>query len=128
MQAGIIKRIQQTDRPYYRLYTRKDGTIQKIPFGHLESMAIENKYGKISGIKDDDAHRYAVTGQFTVDLKAMRAYLTSDPDNKEEHYDVERGATFKRDTRSDPSVKFATNIAAESLKEGNSGFNNWVAY
>ena len=51
----------------------------------------------------------------------MKAYLTSDPENKAEHYDVERGNSQQRDTRSDPAIKFATNITAESLKEGNDG-------
>ena len=54
----------------------------------------------------------------------MKAYLTNDPDNKEEHYDVERGAIQQRDSRSDPSLKFATNIADESLKVGNRGGSN----
>ena len=57
----------------------------------------------------------------------MKAYLTSDPENKAEHYDVERGNSQQRDTRSDPAIKFATNIAAESLKEGNDGsMNLWL--
>ena len=62
-----------------------------------------------------------MTGQYTVDIKEMKAWLTKDPTNEAEHFDVERGATQKRDTRSDPAIKFATNIATESLKEGNDG-------
>ena len=56
----------------------------------------------------------------------MRAFLTIDPDNKEEHFDVERATVQKRDTRSDPAIKFAANIAANSLKEGNEGRYNYL--
>ena len=56
----------------------------------------------------------------------MRAFLTIDPDNKEEHFDVERATVQKRDTRSDPAIKFAANIAANSLKEGNEGRLNYL--
>ena len=51
----------------------------------------------------------------------MSAFLTIDPDNKEEHFDVERATVQKRDTRSDADVRYAMNIAANSLKEGNKG-------
>ena len=74
----------------------------------------------------DDEYRKAVTGKYTVDVKSMRTYLTIDPKNEAEHFDVERGATQHRDTRSDPAVRFATNIASESLKEGNVGRVNML--
>ena len=57
----------------------------------------------------------------------MKAYLHKDKDDESKHIDVERGATQKRDTRSDPSIKFAGNIASESLKEGNDGRYEWLA-
>ena len=66
----------------------------------------------------DDEHRYAVTGQYTVDVVAMKAFLTSDPLNHEEFYDVERGTIQQRDRRSDPDLKFASNIAGESIVGG----------
>ena len=56
----------------------------------------------------------------------MKAYLHKDKDDESKHIDVERGATQKRDTRSDPAIKFASNIAAESLKEGNDGRYLWL--
>ena len=88
-------------------------------------MAIENKLNKFSG-KDDDEHRYACPGRYTVDLKLMRAYLTEEPDNQEEHFDVERASVQKRDTRSDADVRYAMNIAANSLKEGNKNEFNYL--
>ena len=50
-----------------------------------------------------------------------------DPANEAEHFDIERGASQQRDTRSDPAAKFAGNIASESLKEGNEGQYLWLA-
>ena len=82
-------------------------------------MGIENKFKKYSSKKGNKKHRYVITGQYTIDLKEMKAWLTMDSANEAEHFDIERGATLHRDTRSDPAIKFATNIAAESLKEGN---------
>ena len=90
-------------------------------------MVIENKFQKVSGLPGDDENRLAVTGLYTVDVVAMRAWLTKDPKNEAEHYDVERGTLHQRDTRSDPAIKFATNIAAESLKEGNDGQFRWLS-
>ena len=52
--------------------------------------------------------------------------MTIDPDNQEEHFDVERATVQKRDTRSDADVRYAMNIAANSLKEGNEGRYNYL--
>ena len=57
----------------------------------------------------------------------MKAFSTVDPENVEEHFDVERCDTHHRDNRSDPANKFASNIAAESLKLGNDGKWNWLS-
>ena len=57
----------------------------------------------------------------------MKAHLTMDPENKEEQFDIERGSTHHRDGRSDPAIKFATNIASESIKTGNRGVPNKLA-
>ena len=56
----------------------------------------------------------------------MNGYLTLEPDNKDEHFDLERAASHFRDARSDPAIKYATNIAAESLKAGNLGRPNML--
>ena len=58
----------------------------------------------------------------------MKAFSTVDPENVEEHFDVERCDTHHRDNRSDPANKFASNIANDSLKIGNIGFPNILGY
>ena len=61
------------------------------------------------------------------ETRTGRLKCDKDKDDEAKHIDVERGATQQRDTRSDPSIKFAGNIAAESLKEGNDGRYQWLA-
>ena len=56
----------------------------------------------------------------------MEASLTSDPDNKNEKFRVERAETHHRKLRSDPATKFALDIAAKSLKKGNPKGRNWL--
>ena len=56
----------------------------------------------------------------------MEASLTSDPENKNEKFRVERAETHHRNLRSDAATKFALDIAAQSLKKGNPNGRMWL--
>mgnify|MGYP000067639644 CR=1 FL=1 len=71
---------------------------------------------------DDVKNSQANLGFYTVDFKTKKVYQTTDPANKEEHYEFAEATSHERE-RSDPS-RFATNIADQALKQGNDGEYN----
>ena len=93
----------------------------------METMVIQNIYQKYINSDGDEQFQFANAGMYTVNFKRMIAILTYDIENKNEEYIVERAETHHRSKRSDPAGKFSTNIAAESLKDGNkNGYINYL--
>jgi hypothetical protein len=113
------------DRAYKLNRINKTDKDETVILDHVDSKVAENKFQKFSESKKEE-DRYANLGIYTIDVKNMEAYLSSDPNNEDEKFTVERSSTYQRDTRSDPS-RFNVGIAAESLKVGNKTEAFWIA-
>ena len=66
-------------------------------------MATEFKFKSYNKSHKDEKYRFAIIGMFTIDIKRMEAFLTSDPENEDGKFSVERSETHYRDSISDPS-------------------------
>ena len=84
IEDNIITKIQRRDRAYSFFKKLENGKEEEIPIGHIEFMSIENFREKYIITKGHKKYRYANYGKYTVDLKSMKAFLTSDPDNDDE--------------------------------------------
>ena len=103
---------------------KKNQPKNKKYFDHPQSRRIKKKFDLFKQNPDDVRNSFANLGFYSIDFKSKKVYQTADPANKEEQFEFAEATAHERE-RSDPS-RFLTNIADDSLKQGNNGeeYNN----
>ena len=98
---------------------KKNKPKNKRYFDHPKSRAIKKKLDLFKQNPDDVTNCQVNLGFYSIDFKTKKVYQTADPANSEEQYEFAEATAHERE-RSDPS-RFITNIADQSLKQGNDG-------
>ena len=121
--SQFMQNVLKGEKVYLMFKRNKNNQARnKSYFNHAQSRAIKKKFEKFLMNPEDAKNCKVNLGFYTIDFKSERVYQTADPANKEEQYEFAEATNHERE-RSDPS-RFFTNIADESLKQGNEGEQN----
>ena len=87
---------------------------------------IRQKFIKSADKNEQENYRFVNLGKYTVNVESLSGYETIHKEDEKYHFKVVREEIQNRSGRSDPHSRFATNIAEESVKEGNVGYANMI--